>query len=420
MYLKHFGLQTKPFLVTPETEAFFKGGSRKNLLESIEYVLENEEGIIKVVGEVGSGKTTVCRYLLKSLPAKFKPIYIADPTLTREQMLFAVADGLGVEFNRSQPEAMVVALQKRLTKYYEEGRKIVLMVDEAHAMPEETLDQIRLLSQIEAGGNRIMQVMLLGPQELDHNLALPELRAVRDRIVHAFRIKRLTLGDISEYLSFKMDAAGYEGPTVFTQNAVRLIGRLSNGLPRRINVVADKSLLSASLDQRFEVRSRDIASAAREIKLERTVTQGDTWLIRVGSFFSGATVGILLLMLALNRGWVSVKAPEAPIDPQAADSTQTVPPQSNVGPQLPPAVTPPPVSGAAKAGQVANPVDAQSILSGVLDGNEYSFAKPAPPGKDGVTPATTSPLSTPPLSASPPIAPPAGTTPDVPPISIKR
>jgi MSHA biogenesis protein MshM len=368
VYLKHFGLNSKPFLVTPETESFYKGGSRKNLLESIEYV--------KITGEVGSGKTTICRYLLKTLPARFKSIYIADPTLSREQMLFAVADGLGVEFSRRNPEAMVVALQKKLGEYYEEGRKIVLMVDEAHAMPEETLDQIRLLSQLEAGGNRIMQVILLGPQELDHNLALPELRAVRDRIVHAFRIKRLTLADIAEYLSFKMANAGYEGPQVFSQNAVRLIGRLSNGLPRRINV-------SSSLDLRFEVRSRDIASAAREIKLERSITEGDTWLIRIGSFFMGATAGILCLMFALNQGWVSVKTPATAAASQEQIIDGAVPGDSgNTGTsrqgsitQIPGAKTSSDANGPSPSNIPVPAVDAQSILSGVLDGDDYNFGK---------------------------------------------
>jgi MSHA biogenesis protein MshM len=383
VYLKHFGLNSKPFLVTPETESFYKGGSRKNLLESIEYVLANEEGIVKITGEVGSGKTTICRYLLKTLPARFKSIYIADPTLSREQMLFAVADGLGVEFSRRNPEAMVVALQKKLGEYYEEGRKIVLMVDEAHAMPEETLDQIRLLSQLEAGGNRIMQVILLGPQELDHNLALPELRAVRDRIVHAFRIKRLTLADIAEYLSFKMANAGYEGPQVFSQNAVRLIGRLSNGLPRRINVVADKALLSSSLDLRFEVRSRDIASAAREIKLERSITEGDTWLIRIGSFFMGATAGILCLMFALNQGWVSVKTPATAAASQEqiiegaapGDSANTGNSRQGSITQIPGVRTSSDANGPSPSNIPVPAVDAQSILSGVLEGDDYNFGK---------------------------------------------
>ncbi len=393
VYLKHFGLHSKPFLVTPETEAFYKGGSRKNLLESVEYVLGNEEGIVKITGEVGSGKTTICRYLLKQLPEKFKPLYIADPTLSREQMLFAVADGLGVEFSRRNPEAMVVALQKKLAEYYEQGKKIVLMVDEAHAMPEETLDQIRLLSQLEAGGNRIMQVILLGPQELDHNLALPELRAVRDRIVHSFRIKRLNLQDISDYLSFKMEASGYEGPRVFSPNAVRLIGRLSNGLPRRLNVVADKALLSASIDQRFEVRSRDIASAAREIKLERSITEGDTWLIRIGSFFLGATAGILGLMFALNQGLVAVKTPagQAPMSQEAQVEQVIETPTKGTVKAAPPGATTAQEANMPSPSNIPVPaVDAQSILSGVLDNEEYNFNKSRNPdaaGKPAAKPA---------------------------------
>ncbi len=378
MYLKHYGLKSKPFLVTPETEAFYRGGTRKNLLESIEYVLANEEGIIKITGEVGSGKTTICRYLLKNLPPKFKSIYIADPTLSREQLLFAVADGLGVEFSRRNPDAMVVALQKKLAALFEQGRRIVLMIDEAHAMPEETLDQIRLLSQLEADGQRLMQVILLGPQELDHNLALPELRAVRDRIVHSFRIKRLNLSDISDYLNFKMDAAGYEGPPVFSQNAVRLIGRLSNGLPRRINVIADKALLSCSLDQRFEVRSRDIASAAKEIKLERNITQGDTWLLRITSFFLGVAAGTIGLMFALNQGWVSVKERALQQEGnqlEAALEGTTNTTRSGALKQPAQATT----SSNSKLNAPSNvpvpAVDPQSILSGVLDGDDYSFKK---------------------------------------------
>ena len=309
MYLKHFGLKTKPFLVTPETESFFTGGTRHAFWESLIYVLKTEEGIFKVVGEVGSGKTTVCRYLLKKLPAKsFKTIYFADPTLTREQMLFALADGLDLPLDRSAPETMILKLQKRLADIYASERRVVLLIDEAHAMPEETLDQIRLLSQVEASGSKIMQIVLFGPEELDHNLALPELRPVRERITQSFRLKRLNLKDISEYLDFKMKAAGYEGPHVFTSNAVKLMARLTNGVPRRINILADKALLSAGLDGRFAVSSKDIVAAAREIKLEKNRTSADSWLIGLGSFFAGSAISIAILSLALSKGWVHMIA----------------------------------------------------------------------------------------------------------------
>jgi MSHA biogenesis protein MshM len=379
VYLKHFGLKGKPFLVSPETESFFLGGSRKAIFESISYVVQNEEGIFKITGEVGSGKTTVCRYLLKTLsPKKYKIIYIADPSLTREQMMFALSDGLDIEATRNSPETLVLNLQKRLAHLHKTGRRVLLLIDEAHAMPEETLDQIRLISQIEASGSKLMRVALFGPEELDHNLALPELRAVRDRITQSFRLKRLTVEDIAAYLKFKLESVGYDGPLVFSQNATRIIARLTNGIPRRINIVADKALLSAALDNRFEVQSPDIAVAAKEIKLERTRTKTDNWMVGIGSFFAGAAVAVAGLSFALNQGWVQLKTKSntaitsnennnsgnngggnvvvQPITP----SSVTVPSTSN----------PPPVPSAST---ISKDLDPNSILSGVADEKATGF-----------------------------------------------
>ncbi len=402
MYLKHFGLKTKPFLVTPETESFFTGGTRHAFWESLVYVLKTDEGIFKVVGEVGSGKTTVCRYLLKKLSTKrFKTIYFADPTLTREQMLFALADGLDLPLDRSAPETMIVKLQKRLAEIYASDRRVVLLIDEAHAMPEETLDQIRLLSQVEASGNKIMQIVLFGPEELDHNLALPELRPVRERITQSFRLKRLNLKDISEYLVFKMKSAGYEGPNVFTLNAVKLMVRMTNGVPRRINILADKALLSAGLDGRFEVSAKDIVTAAREIKLEKNRTNADSWLIGFGAFFAGSALSIAALSLALSKGWVHI---DSPLDRQRAPTTvDSTLPDVPAGPVVPPSPMTPPVgaapgikvpsvpgaTGTADAASSSAPVaiqkprfdtpvvDPQSILSGVMDPKAQGFGTPA-------------------------------------------
>jgi MSHA biogenesis protein MshM len=396
VYIKHFGLSTKPFLVTPETESFFVQGSRKALVESLLYVLSNEQGIIKITGEVGSGKTTTCRYLLKTLPpAQFKSLYLADPTLTRDQLLFAVADGLDLQFDRAKPELIIRVIRQRVESLFAEGKRVVLMIDEAHAMPEETLDQIRLLSQIASSGNKIMHVLLLGPEELDHNLAMPELRAVRDRITQSLRIKRLRTSDIGDYLAFKMQSVGYEGPPVFTGNAIRIIARLTNGLPRRINVLADKALLACALDRRYEVRSRDIAAAAKEIKLERSRTNTDGWMIGVGGFFLGATCAIFALTFALSRGWIQI-GPATSVPVQASEPAPGPLIPSVVAPipaPAPPAAARSPLpsvggadassssakSGAAKAGEE---VDAQAILNGTIDNNaDYSFIKPEAPKK---------------------------------------
>jgi MSHA biogenesis protein MshM len=390
VYLKHFGLKGKPFLVSPETESFFLGGSRKAIFESISYVAQNEEGIFKVTGEVGSGKTTVCRYLLKTLsPKKYKIIYIADPSLTREQMMFALSDGLGIEASRNSPELLVLNLQKRLAHLHDTGRRVLLLIDEAHAMPEETLDQIRLISQIEASGSKLMRVALFGPEELDHNLALPELRAVRDRITQSFRLKRLTVEDISAYLKFKLVSVGYDGPIVFSQNATRIIARLTNGIPRRINIVADKALLSAALDNRFEVQSQDIAAAAKEIKLERTRTKTDNWMVGIGSFFAGAAVAVAGLSFALNQGWVQLK------QKNNASITSTENPnvsgQSNGVINIPSIVIPsttatnPPSQLPSTS---TKDLDPNSILSGVADEKGSGFGGPQQiPDSFGVKPA---------------------------------
>jgi MSHA biogenesis protein MshM len=375
VYLKHFGLRNKPFVVTPETEAFFLGGSRKAIFESILYVAQNEEGIFKITGEVGSGKTTVCRYLLKTLsPKEYKIIYIADPTLTREQMMFALSDGLGIEASRGSPEVLVLNLQKRLAHLHKTNRRVLLLIDEAHAMPEETLDQIRLISQIEASGSKLMRVALFGPEELDHNLALPELRAVRDRITQSFRLKRLNVEDIDGYLKFKLVAAGYEGPPVFSTNAARIIARLTNGIPRRINIVADKALLSASLDGRFEVQSRDVATAAREIKLERTRTKSDNWMIGVGSFFAGAAVAVAGLSFALNQGWVQLKQHD--LNGQNSSTPAMGLPSGNV-PNMGETSNVPGNSTGATPITLPKPVskelDPNSILSGVADEKSTGF-----------------------------------------------
>jgi MSHA biogenesis protein MshM len=379
VYLKHFGLKGKPFLVSPETESFFLGGSRKAIFESISYVVQNEEGIFKITGEVGSGKTTVCRYLLKTLsPKKYKIIYIADPSLTREQMMFALSDGLDIEASRNSPETLVLNLQKRLAHLHKTGRRVLLLIDEAHAMPEETLDQIRLISQIEASGSKLMRVALFGPEELDHNLALPELRAVRDRITQSFRLKRLTVEDIAAYLKFKLESVGYDGPLVFSQNATRIIARLTNGIPRRINIVADKALLYAALDNRFEVQSPDIAVAAKEIKLERTRTKTDNWMVGIGSFFAGAAVAVAGLSFALNQGWVQLKTKSNTAIISNENNTSGSNGRSNVVVQpitpssvtLPSTSTLPPVPSAST---ISKDLDPNSILSGVADEKATGF-----------------------------------------------
>lgn len=245
LYLDHFGLREPPFRITPHTDFFFDGAERGATLEALLYATLHEEGIVKVVGEVGSGKTMLCRVLMERLPAHVETVYLANPSYARDQILAAVAEELEVEYDRERVTGVLQALQDRLIESHGAGRRTVILIDEAHAMPEETLEQVRLLSNLETSRHKLLQIVLFGQPELDEVLALSTMRQLKDRITHAFRMRPLSQSEVATYLTFRMRAAGYRGPDVFSSPAVTRIARASGGLTRRVNILADKALLAA-------------------------------------------------------------------------------------------------------------------------------------------------------------------------------
>ncbi|MBZ0249966.1 MAG: AAA family ATPase, partial [Burkholderiales bacterium] len=245
MYLEHFGLREAPFRITPHTEFFFAGANRGATLEALVYAITAGEGLVKVTGEVGTGKTMLCRVLMERLPQTVETIYLAVPSLTRDEMLVAIASELGIETQGASTTRMLRALQERLIALHAEGRQVVALIDEAHAMPLETLEEIRLLSNLETGKEKLLQIVLFGQPELDEHLNLPHMRQLKERITHAFNLAPLPAGDIRDYIGFRLRAAGYHGPDLFGEEALRIIADASEGLTRRINIYADKTLLAA-------------------------------------------------------------------------------------------------------------------------------------------------------------------------------
>ena len=245
MYFEYFGLNEAPFRITPHTDFFFAGANRGATLEALVYAILHDQGIVRVTGEVGSGKTMLCRMLAQSLPGHVDTIYLANPLLTRDEIVHALADELQLKLDAQHPGALLGALQAHLIERHAAGRHVVALIDEAHAMPPETLEQIRLLSNLETSRDKLLQIVLFGQPELDQMLARPDMRQLRDRITHSFRLEPLVRSDVAEYVDFRMRAAGYRGPTVFSSSAIRLLARASQGLTRRINILADKALLAA-------------------------------------------------------------------------------------------------------------------------------------------------------------------------------
>jgi MSHA biogenesis protein MshM len=264
LYLEHFGLKEPPFRITPHTDFFFDGADRGATLEALIYAVLHDEGIVKVSGEVGSGKTMLCRVLMERLPAQVDTIYLATPSLGREEILQAIGEELGLALAGKRTAVALRELQESLIGRYAEGRRVVVLIDEAHAMPEETLEEVRLLSNLESSRHKLLQIVLFGQPELDATLAKPALRPLRDRVTHAFRMRPLSDGEAAKYLSFRMRAAGYRGPEIFGPRAASRIAGAAQGLTRRINILADKALLSAFTGNEHAVTASHVRAAVKD------------------------------------------------------------------------------------------------------------------------------------------------------------
>ncbi|HSR02815.1 MAG TPA: AAA family ATPase [Methylophilaceae bacterium] len=272
MYFEHFGLKEPPFKITPNTDVFFTGGNRGAVLDAITYAILNGEGIVKVVGEVGSGKTMICRMLQTMLPDRVESIYLANPSVAPEDVLHAIAFELQIKLPKYADRLKVMqALQTHLLKRHAAGKQVVIFIEEAQGMPLATLEEIRLLSNLETNYDKLLQIVLFGQPELDENLNEINIRQLRERITHSFHLPPLQSNEIGEYILFRLRAAGYYGPHLFTKSAIRKLSSAAQGLVRRVNILADKALLAAFSENAYQVTSKHVQAAISdsEFGLER-------------------------------------------------------------------------------------------------------------------------------------------------------
>lgn len=265
MYYQHFGLDQAPFRITPNTDFFFSGGNRGPILEALIYAIAHGEGIVKVTGEVGSGKTMLCNMLQARLPAHVETVYLAHPNVQPEEILHAIAFELQLPVERSAPRIEVMhRLHDHLLARHAEGKRVVMFIEESQSMPLATLEEIRLLSNLETRNDKLLQIVLFGQPELDDNLAEPRIRQLKERITHSFRLGPLSASETREYLMFRLRAAGYRGPDLFSGSVISYIARASRGLTRRINLIADKALLAAFSDNTHTLKLAHVKDAVRD------------------------------------------------------------------------------------------------------------------------------------------------------------
>ena len=314
MYEQFFGLNELPFGLTPNTHFFLKSETHQQALDMLLWALKHKEGFIKVTGEVGTGKTLLCRKLLNSLDDLFVTAYLPNPYFSAETLYCLVAeelsefsDKVSLEKNNSNEESIYLApqakeqhvlalkqIQHTLVKLAKAGKQVVLVIDEAQAMPEETIEALRLLSNLETESEKLIQIVLFGQPELDTVLAKKNLRQLKQRITFQHYLKPLQRKDIEQYISHRMILAGYKGGRLFDAKAINLLCRASNGIPRLVNILCHKSLMSAFGEGEKVIQYRHMLAAISD-----TESVSISWSARCASMLFSLTLCPFIVMAPL-------------------------------------------------------------------------------------------------------------------------
>lgn len=309
MYYNYFGLNCPPFKITPDTRLFFPGGSRGSVLQSLAYTIANGEGIVKVVGEVGTGKTMLCRMLEASLPDHVEVVYLANPSLSPENLLHAVAFELQLGVSPSDKQLKVLhLLQDYLVKKHAENRRVVMFVEEAQSMPVETLEELRLLSNLETQQEKLLQIVLFGQPELDEKLSAQNIRQLRERITYSFYLPALKAYEVRDYINARLRICGYASMDLFTPRAIRQTARYSCGLLRRVNIIADKACLAAYADNSKLVRPKHVKIAVQNSDFPPKY-RWIRWTLGLAS--SIGCVGVIIVWFLTSASNTLERAPDA-------------------------------------------------------------------------------------------------------------
>lgn len=293
MYTEHFGLNEKPFSISPDPRYLYMSQRHADALAHLVFGISESGGFIQLTGEVGTGKTTLIRSLLGRLPDKTEIALILNPQLSTKQFLQAICTELHVPFaQRDTAKGLIDKLNERLLALHAENRRVVLIVDEAQTMSPALLEQVRLLTNLETEKQKLLQIILIGQPELREVLSRPEMRQIAQRITGRYHLEPLDGPDTAIYVAHRMRVAGGR-PEIFSKRAVRKLYRLSRGLPRLINIIADRSLLAAYARDENLIGASLVGKAADEVF-------GRTRSIRWWPWAAGlAGITVLLLVSAI-------------------------------------------------------------------------------------------------------------------------
>ncbi len=304
MYGTHFGLQELPFTITPDTSFFFAHASHQDALNTLLVAARSGEGFMKVIGEVGTGKTLLCRKFMGALDhQEFVTAYIPNPYLQPMTLLFACADELGIKYPQHVNQHQLLKLLNRyLIDTYAEGKRVLLCLDEAQAIPLETLESLRLLSNLETERRKLLQVVLFGQPELNTRLDNPSIRQLKQRVSFSCQLSPLSLSEVEFYISHRLAVAGYRGPRLFPHKVVKQIYRASNGIPRLVNILSHKSLMAAFGEGARVLAERHVRMAVTDTESTQGVRSVKAKILKyLTALVPAAVVGLIpLINLALS------------------------------------------------------------------------------------------------------------------------
>ena len=269
MYQQHYGLREMPFNITPDPRFLFLSPTHQEALEHLRYGIAEKKGFIVLTGEVGCGKTTICRQLLDELEHEnVETALILNPRLSETELVQAILHELGIEPIKGSHQDLLNQLNRHLLDLIGQGKEILLVIDESQNMTIEGLEHLRLLSNLETNTQKLLQILLIGQPELKAKLRREELRQLRQRILVYYELKRLTVEQIALYIRHRLTLAGANGKPWFTRYAVKKIHRQSRGIPRLVNNLCDKSLLAAFIKSRDHVNWFDVRRAAKAMDIQ--------------------------------------------------------------------------------------------------------------------------------------------------------
>jgi MSHA biogenesis protein MshM len=298
MYAAHFGLREAPFGITPDTSFFFGSPGSQEALNTLLVAARNGEGFIKITGEVGTGKTLLCRKFMATLGQGFVTAYIPNPYLEPRTLMLALADELEIVLDKDVDQhRLLKSIMDRLLQLAGQGRRVLLCLDEAQAIPVESLEALRLLTNLETEKRKLLQIVLFGQPELNRKLELESIRQLAQRITFHYHLGPLSRDDLDFYVAHRLRVAGFAGARLFSSGAIAGLYKASGGVPRLVNVLAHKSLMLCYGEGGHGITRAHVKAAAKDTLATSAKGSGGRRLL------PWAALGAVLAGAAASLGW---------------------------------------------------------------------------------------------------------------------